>query len=61
VTPIAGSGSCLATRMGYVVSGQMKAVMDDGEEMESGPEDVALMPPGHEARAASIRGGGLAA
>ena len=27
----------------------MKVVMDDGEEMEYGPGDFAVMPPGHDA------------
>ena len=27
----------------------MKIVMDDGEEMEFGPGDFAIVPPGHDA------------
>ena len=34
--------------MGYFVSGRMKVVMDDGEEMEYGPGDFAIMAPGHD-------------
>jgi len=31
------------------VSGRMKVVMDDGEEMEFGPGDFSIIPPGHDA------------
>ena len=46
---IAGTGSCEAAHLGYFVSGRMKVVMDDGEEMDYGPGDVAVMAPGHDA------------
>jgi quercetin dioxygenase-like cupin family protein len=49
VKPIAGTASCQAAHMGYFVSGRMKVVMDDGEEMEYGPGDFAAMAPGHDA------------
>ena len=49
VKPIAGTGSCEAAHLGYFVSGRMKVVMDDGEEMDYGPGDVAVMAPGHDA------------
>src|ERR687885_1780698 len=49
VKPIAGTDSCQAAHMGYFVSGRMKVVMDDGEEMEYGPGDVMVCPPGHDA------------
>ena len=49
VQPIAGTDSCQAAHMGYFVSGRMKVVMDDGEEMDYGPGDFALMAPGHDA------------
>jgi quercetin dioxygenase-like cupin family protein len=49
VKPIAKTDSCQAAHMGYFVSGRMKVVMDDGEEMEYGPGDFAVMPPGHDA------------
>ena len=41
VKPIAGTDSCQARTLGYFVSGRMKVVMDDGEEMEFGPGDFA--------------------
>jgi quercetin dioxygenase-like cupin family protein len=49
VKPIAKTDSCQAAHMGYVISGRMKVVMDDGEEMEFGPSDFMVCPPGHDA------------
>ena len=49
VKPIAKTDSCQAAHTGYFVSGRMKVVMDDGEEMEYGPGDFAIMAPGHDA------------
>ena len=37
VKPIAKTDSCQAAHMGYFISGRMKVVMDNGEEMEYGP------------------------
>ena len=42
VKPIAGTDSCQAAHTGYFVSGRMKVVMDDGEEIEYGPGDFAV-------------------
>jgi ethanolamine utilization protein EutQ (cupin superfamily) len=49
VKPIAGTDSCQVEHVGYVVSGRMKVVMDDGSEIEVGPGDAFHMPPGHDA------------
>ena len=49
VKPIAGTESCQAPHLGYYVSGRMHVVMDDGEEMEFGPGDFSIIPPGHDA------------
>ena len=49
VKPIAKTDSCQAAHMGYFVSGRMKVVMDDGEEIEYGPGDYAEIPAGHDA------------
>ncbi len=49
VKPIAGTDSCQAGHVCYFVSGRMKVVMDAGEEVEYGPGDFAIMPPGHDA------------
>jgi len=49
VKPIANTDSCQSAHIGYVVSGRMRTVMDDGtaEEFRSG--DVLVIPPGHDA------------
>lgn len=49
VKPIAKTDSCQAAHMGYFISGRMKVVMDDGEEIEYGPGDFGIIPPGHDA------------
>jgi quercetin dioxygenase-like cupin family protein len=49
VKPIAGTDSCQAAHTCYFVSGRMKVVMDDGEEMEYVAGDFAIMAPGHDA------------
>ncbi len=49
VKPIAGTDSCQAPHLGYMVSGRMKVIMDDGSEGEAGPGDVVSIPPGHDA------------
>jgi len=49
VKPIANTDSCQAAHMGYVVSGAMRVVMDDGTQADFGPNDVMIVPPGHDA------------
>ncbi len=49
VKPIAGTDSCQAPHTGYVVSGRMKVVMDDGQEAECGPGTAVVIAPGHDA------------
>jgi quercetin dioxygenase-like cupin family protein len=49
VKPIAKTDSCEAAHLGYYVSGRMRVVMDDGQEVEFGPGDFAVIPPGHDA------------
>jgi uncharacterized cupin superfamily protein len=49
VKPIAGTDSCQVSHLGYVISGRMKVMMDDGSEGEIGPGDVCAIPPGHDA------------
>ena len=49
VKPIAGTESCEVSHLGYVVSGRMRVVMDDGSDGEVGPGDVCAIPPGHDA------------
>jgi len=49
VKPIAGTDSCQAAHTCYVLSRRMRVVMDDGQEVEYGPGDFAIMAPGHDA------------
>jgi len=49
VKPIAGTDSCQAAHTCYFVAGRMAVVMDDGEQIEYGPGDFAIMAPGHDA------------
>ena len=49
VKPIAGTDSCQTAHLGYVVSGRMHVVMDDGSEGECGPGDAVHIAPGHDA------------
>jgi hypothetical protein len=49
VKPIAGTDSCQAPHTGYIISGRMHVVMDDGREAEAGPGDAFVIAPGHDA------------
>ncbi len=49
VKPIAGTDSCQAPHLLYIVSGRMGVRMDDGTEGEVGPGDVVSIAPGHDA------------
>ena len=49
VKPLAGTQSCEADHCGYVLSGRMHVVMDDGQEADLEPGDLAVIPPGHDA------------
>ncbi|MGW6460890.1 cupin domain-containing protein [Streptomyces sp. NPDC055078] len=49
IKPIAGTDSCQVAHAGYVVSGRMRIVMDDGESGDAGPGDVITIDPGHDA------------
>jgi hypothetical protein len=49
VKPIAGTDSCMAAHVGYIVSGSMRVVMDDGDAADFGPGDLMSCPPGHDA------------
>jgi hypothetical protein len=49
VQPIAKTDSCQAAHACYFVSGRMVVASDDGEQVEFGPGDFALMAPGHDA------------
>jgi mannose-6-phosphate isomerase-like protein (cupin superfamily) len=49
VKPIAGTPSCMTAHLGYVVSGRMRIMMDDGASTELGPGEVVSIAPGHDA------------
>jgi len=49
VKPIAQTASCEAAHSGYVLSGRMRILMDDGQESEIAPGDYVTIPPGHDA------------
>ncbi|WP_327256386.1 cupin domain-containing protein [Streptomyces sp. NBC_01244] len=49
IKPIAGTDSCEAAHVGYIVSGRMKVVMDDGDSIEAQPGDFVQIDPGHDA------------
>ena len=49
VKPIAGTDSCQANHLMYVVSGRMHVVSNDGSEADIGPGDVVAIEPGHDA------------
>lgn len=49
IKPIAHTESCEAAHLGYVLSGRMHIVMDDGSEGDLGPGDAFSIAPGHDA------------
>jgi quercetin dioxygenase-like cupin family protein len=49
IAPVAGTESCQAPHTGYVLSGAMRVVMDDGQEGVARAGDAFLIPPGHDA------------
>ena len=49
VKPMVKTESCQMHHTGYIISGRMRARMDDGTEMEFGPGEAVIVPPGHDA------------
>jgi EutQ-like cupin domain len=49
IKPIAGTELCEAPHFQYMVSGRVGVQMADGAELELGPGDVNVLPPGHDA------------
>src|SRR3954453_20262053 len=49
VKPLAQTDSGKVRPTGYVISGQMKVVMDDRSETDLGPGDAYVIEPGHDA------------
>ena len=48
VKPLAGTDTCQAAHVGYVMSGRMRIRMNDGTEQEFGPGDLMEVAPGHD-------------
>ena len=49
VKPLVNTNSCQAPHTSCISGGRMKVKMDDGTEIEGGPGDTAVIPPGHDA------------
>ncbi len=49
VKPIAGTDSCQIRHTGFVTSGRLHVVTDDGAELDMSAGDVYVIPPGHDA------------
>ena len=49
VRPIAGTTQCQHRHVGFVVSGQLHVVMNDGASMDFVKGDTYEIPPGHDA------------
>lgn len=49
VAAIAGTESCQTRHLGYVLSGRMRIVLDEGAEHDIGPGDLFDLPAGHDA------------
>lgn len=49
VKPTVGTKSCLAPHIGYIISGKMKVVLDNGTEKEFSAGDANFISPGHDA------------
>lgn len=47
IKPLVNTDSCQASHTSYIISGRIKSRMDDGTEVEGGPGDTAVIPPGH--------------
>lgn len=46
--PLVGGESCQVRHVGYMISGHLHTVMDDGTETDYGPGDLVFTPPGHD-------------
>ena len=49
IKPIVKTDSCQVHHIGYLLSGKLHVVTDDGEESDLGPGDVYEILPGHDA------------
>jgi class 3 adenylate cyclase len=49
VAPVVKTASCQNRHVGYVLSGSLHVLMDDGSELDIGAGDAFEIPPGHDA------------
>ncbi|WP_448638658.1 cupin domain-containing protein [Geodermatophilus sp. URMC 63] len=49
IKPVAGTDTCEAAHLGYVVSGRMHVAATDGAEADLGAGDAYRLEPGHDA------------
>lgn len=49
VKPNVGTELCMVPHFSYQLSGRLGIRMQDGTEAEIGPDDVGIIPPGHDA------------
>lgn len=49
IKPLVRTQSCQASHTQYILSGRLRIKMNDGNEEEYGPGDLAYIPPGHKA------------
>ncbi|MHC1561271.1 cupin domain-containing protein [Actinomycetospora sp. C-140] len=49
IKPVVGGTSCQAAHLGYLVSGRMHVVADDGTEADLGAGECYRLEPGHDA------------
>jgi hypothetical protein len=49
IKPVAGTDSCEVDHVGYVISGRLHVIHDDGTETDLGAGEVYRIAPGHDA------------
>ena len=49
VGPLVGTPSCMVRHLGLAIRGRFHVQMEDGAEVDVGPDDVFDIPPGHDA------------
>lgn len=49
VKPLVGTDSCQVPHTGYIISGRMHVVMDNGTEGDACEGEMFVIPPGHDA------------
>ncbi|MFA6082177.1 MAG: cupin domain-containing protein [Patescibacteria group bacterium] len=46
--PVVGGKSCQKHHLLYIISGRIASRMSDGDEVEFGPGEIGIIPPGHD-------------